>query len=188
MNNPKLSETAVAGSHYLSNRGHCPRITTQALKSAWRAVFWIAALALCLSMCSCSSTKVVTQTVERVSKDTVYLSNTQYDSIYIYQDHVSEHHIGTLKPLETPETFGAPMRTDTLYIKDVSIEYRYRLLKDTVRLVERDSIPYEVTIVETKEIIRPLTFFDHLCRYSFFFLLGIFLYLIYRKLKPLKLF
>lgn len=40
----------------------------------------------CLTLmvcCSCGSTKVATQLVERTSVDTVYLSNMQYDSIYI---------------------------------------------------------------------------------------------------------
>lgn len=38
-----------------------------------------------LALISCGSTKVVTQTVRDVQKDTVYLSNIQYDSIYISQ-------------------------------------------------------------------------------------------------------
>lgn len=129
-----------------------------------------------LVCCSCGSTKVVSQTVERISKDTIYLTSQQYDSIYIYKDRSTDYRRGLTETLETSET----LKPDTLYIKDVSIEYRYRLLKDTVRLVERDSIPYEVTITEVKEITRPLTWFDYLCRYSFFFLLGIVLYLIYR--------
>ena len=119
-----------------------------------------------LVCCSCGSTKVVTQTVRDVSVDTVYLSNVQYDSIYIYQDHVSEHHLGTLEPSGT-------LKPDTLYIKDVSIEYRYKLLKDTIRVVERDSIPYQVTITETKEIQRPLTWYDHLTRSVFWIVIGI---------------
>ena len=128
-------------------------------------------VATCLICCSCGTSKHITQLVRDVRVDTVYLSNVQYDSIYIYQDHISEHHIGTLKPFETSGTFetwiSQPMRTDTLYIKDKSIEYRYKLLKDTIRVVERDSIPYEVTIVETKEIQRPLTWYDHLTRSVF---------------------
>lgn len=72
---------------------------------------------------------------------------------------------------------------DTLYIRDVSVEYRYKLLRDTVRIVERDSIPYEVTIVETKEITRPLTLFDKICRWSFTFLLILVLLYIRRIVK-----
>ena len=159
----------------------------RAIGSVIVIVFVIVTSLVC---CSCGSTKVVTQTVERVSKDTIYLSNVQYDSIYIYQDHVSEHHIGTLKPFETSETFetwsSQPTRTDTLFIKDKSIEYRYKLLKDTIRVVERDSIPYEVTIVETKEIQRPLTWYDHLSRAILWLNIGFVLLVVIRLIRKIK--
>lgn len=118
-----------------------------------------------LVCCSCGSTKVATQLVEHVQKDTIYLSNTQFDSIYIFQDKYVDR------------------SRDTLFIKDKSIEYRYKLLKDTVRVVQRDSIPYEVTVTEVKEIKRPLTWFDHLCRISFGICLSGFLILLYKFVK-----
>lgn len=118
----------------------------------------------------CSATRQVTQFVEHVQKDTTYLSNTQYDSIYIYQDKLVDR------------------SRDTLYIKDKSIEYRYKLLRDTVRIIQRDSIPYEVTVTEIKEITRPLTLYDKTCRACFWFLLGILgFYLIRLILKFRKL-
>lgn len=77
---------------------------------------------------------------------------------------------------------------DTVYLKDVSIEYRYKLLRDTVRIVQRDSIPYEVTVTEIKEITRPLALYDKICRACFWFLLGILgFYLIRYILKLRKL-
>lgn len=118
-----------------------------------------------LVCCSCGSTKVATQLVRDVRVDTVYLSNVQYDSIYVYQDKFVDR------------------SRDTLYIKDKSIEYRYKLLKDTVRIVERDSIPYEVTVTEVKEIKRPLTWFDHLCRICFGICLSGLLILLYKIIK-----
>ena len=137
-----------------------------------------------LVCCSCGSTKVVTQTVEHVRKDTVYLSNIQYDSIYVYQDHVSEHHIGKMEPVTNLEKdILIPIRTDTLYIKDKSIEYRYKMLRDTIYKTQVDSIPYQVTITETKEITRPLTWFDHISRASFFLLLGALLLSLYRFIR-----
>lgn len=145
----------------------------------------------CITMmvcCSCGSTRHVTQLVRDVSVDTVYLSNVQYDSIYIYQDHISEHHLGTLPPNLTPEQYmNTPMRTDTLYIKDKSIEYRYKLLKDTIRVVERDSIPYEVTIVETKEIQRPLTWYDHFSRAVLWLNIGFAIYWLIRLIRKLRI-
>lgn len=150
-------------------------------------VFVIVFVATTLVCCSCGSTKVATQVVERVSKDTVYLSNIQYDSIYIYQDHVSEHHIGTLPPtMSDGKYLNSPMRTDTLFIKDKSIEYRYKLLKDTIRVVERDSIPYEVTITEVKEIQRPLTWYDHLSRAFLWLNIGFAFYWLIRLIRKIK--
>lgn len=140
-----------------------------------------------LVCCSCGSTKMVTQTVRDVSVDTIYLSNIQYDSIYIYHDHVSEHHISTLPPnISGGQYMNTPMRTDTLYIKDKSIEYRYKLLKDTIRVVERDSIPYEVTIVETKEIQRPLTWYDHFSRSVLWLNIGFGIYWLIRLFRKLR--
>lgn len=141
-----------------------------------KPIIILIAILSALVLIGCGSTKQVTQLVERTTLDTIYLSNIQYDSIYIYQDRSKEYHLNPLNHLK-------PSETDTLFIKDVSIEYRYKLLRDTVRINQRDSIPYEVTVTEVKEITRPLTWFDHLCRYSFFILLGAVMYCAYRLVR-----
>lgn len=112
-------------------------------------VLVIVSVTVTLVCCSCGSTRVANRTVRESSADTVCLTNIKYDSIYVYQSHDRDY-----RP-------GVP---DTVFIKDVSVEYRYKLLRDTVRIVRRDSIPYEVTIVETRDITRPRTWFDHLAR------------------------
>lgn len=135
--------------------------------------FFIFALVitLCLSMCSCGSQKTVTQLVEHTSVDTVYLNKFLYDSIYIEKELTKEYHRARPEYIEgKPLNRLNPSETDTLFIKDVSVEFRYRKLTDTLRIVQRDSIPYEVTITEVKEIHRPLTLFDKLCRACFWFL------------------
>lgn len=109
----------------------------------------VIAIVATLACYSCGSTKVATQPVRDIHKDTVYLSNTQYDSIYIVKDRFQDR------------------SKDTVYIKDVSIEYRYKMIHDTVKVVQRDSIPYEVTVVQTKEIVRPLTTYDKASRFCF---------------------
>ena len=140
-----------------------------------------------LVCCSCGSTKVVTQTVEHVRKDTVYLSNIQYDSIYVYQDHVSEHHIGKMEPVTNLEKdILIPIRTDTLYIKDKSIEYRYKMLRDTIYKTQVDSIPYQVTITEVKEIQRPLTWYDHFSRAVLWLNIGFAFYWLIRLIRKFK--
>ena len=141
-----------------------------ALRKLDRFIEWfLLTLILCVTLlvcCSCGSTKVVTQTVRDVTVDTVYLSNVQYDSIYIFQERTSDYHMNPLNPLK-------PSETDTVFIKDVSVEYRYKLLRDTIYKVERDSIPYQVTVTEIKEITRPLTWYDHLTRSVFWIVIGI---------------
>ena len=72
------------------------------------------------------------QVAEHVTRDTVYINKLHYDSIYVSRDHFTDR------------------TRDTVYLRDVSVEYRYKLLRDTVFKVQHDSIPYEVRVVETK--------------------------------------
>ena len=86
--------------------------------------------------------------------DTVYVTRQQYDSVYIYKDRWLD-------------------RThDTVYIRELSTEYRYKLLRDTLRMVERDSVPYEVVRTETREVERPLSWFDKIARAVFWIVTG----------------
>lgn len=69
---------------------------------------------------------------ERITHDTCYISNVQYDSIYIDNQHFVDR------------------GKDTVVIRDKSVEFRYKMLRDTIKVVQRDSIPYEVRVIETK--------------------------------------
>ena len=64
--------------------------------------------------------------------DTVYITSQQYDSIYIYND----------KTLDRTK--------DTVYLRELSTEYRYKLLRDTLRIIETDTmyIPYGAKVVD----------------------------------------
>lgn len=100
----------------------------------------------------CGSTRPTTQLVRDVHTDTLHLSNLRYDSIYIYQEHTSDYHRGIQSNesvSSVQSVFSHPV-SDTLFIHDRTVEYRYRLLRDTVFRTRVDSIPYEVTVVETK--------------------------------------
>ena len=152
-------------------------------------VFVIVIVIVIVFCCSCGSSKAV-QTVRDVRTDTIYLNSQQYDSIYIYREHVTDHHIGTRKhgTLELGTLEHGSLEPDTLYIKDMSIEYRYKLLRDTIYKTQVDSIPYQVTVTEVKEITRPLTWYDHLTRSVFWVVIGILaIYLIRIILKFRKL-
>ena len=143
---------------------------------------WTIISALIALMTACGASKHVTQLVEHVQKDTVYLNSKQYDSICIYRELDKDYHKGAFNP----SSLTSHPSPDTVFLKDKSIEYRYKLLRDTIKVVQHDSIPYEVTITETKEITRPLTWFDRLCRFTFYFLLGVILCFIYQRIGVFK--
>ena len=91
-----------------------------------------------MGLMSCSTHRVVEQ-VKEMHTDTVYVTSLQYDSIYIYND----------KTLDRTK--------DTVYLRELSTEYRYKLLRDTLRIIERDSIPYPVTVTKERETKKPLS-------------------------------
>lgn len=120
--------------------------------------------------------------VEHVSKDTVYLSNSQYESVYIYKEMDKDYRRG----IPNPSTLNPQLSPDTVYLKDVSIEYRYKMIHDTVKVVQRDSIPYEVTVVQTKEIVRPLTAYDKASRFCFWLVITAVVVILSRSVFKLK--
>ena len=132
-----------------------------------RQLIILLALLSALVLTGCATRRQL-QVVERTSVDTVYLSNVQYDSIYIFQDRQLDR------------------SRDTVYLRDVSVEYRYRHLRDTIYKVQHDSIPYQVTVTEVKEITRPLSLFDHLTYFTFWLVVGALLLLIIRVIIRLK--
>lgn len=132
-----------------------------------RLLIILLALLSALVLTGCATRRQL-QVVERTSVDTVYLSNVQYDSIYIFQDRQLDR------------------SRDTVYLRDVSVEYRYRHLRDTIYKVQHDSIPYQVTVTEVKELTRPLSLFDHLTHFTFWLVVGALLLLIIRVIIRLK--
>lgn len=97
---------------------------------------------------SCSVTKTIPiETIRSKTKvNTIYLSNVQYNSIYVSQD------------LFTDRT------KDTILIRQHDVEYRYKMIRDTVERVkieiQRDSIPYEISIETIEEVPRKRNWFD----------------------------
>lgn len=132
-----------------------------------RLLIILLALLSALVLTGCATRRQL-QVVERTSVDTVYLSNVQYDSIYIFQDRQLDR------------------SRDTVYLRDVSVEYRYHHLRDTIYKVQHDSIPYQVTVTEVKKITRPLSLFDHLTHFTFWLVVGALLLLIIRVIIRLK--
>ena len=103
-----------------------------------------------MGMVSCSTHRVVEQ-VKGMHTDTVYVTSLQYDSIYIYND----------KTLDRTK--------DTVYLRELSTEYRYKLLRDTLRIIESDTIyiPYRVKVADNGKDKSFLPRFSELAKAAF---------------------
>ena len=94
-------------------------------------LLFILSLVTFCTFIGCRSAKQAAQLIREVRTDTLYLSNVQYDSIFVFKDKLTDR------------------TKDTVYIKDSILEFRYRLLRDTVYKTQIDSIPVirEVEVV-----------------------------------------
>ena len=93
--------------------------------------FLILALLSTLVLMGCATHRPL-QVVERFHRDTLYLSSQHFDSVFVFRDRLLDR------------------SRDTIYLKDSILEYRYRLLRDTVYQTRVDSIP----ILREVEVVR----------------------------------
>ena len=100
------------------------------------SLFIVLSASLLVAGCGTHCTAVTTVPVETVVRDTVRLSSMRYDSIFVSNDVYTDR------------------SRDTVLVRERTIEHRYRVLRDTVRLVRRDSVPYEVRVTEYRDIPR----------------------------------
>ena len=109
-----------------------------------RILIILLALLSALVLTGCATRRQL-QVVDRITHDTLYHSNVHYDSVFVSHDRTTDYHLNPLNPLK-------PSETDTLFIHDRTVEYRYRLLRDTVYRVKIDSIPVicEVEVVKVE--------------------------------------
>ena len=112
-----------------------------------RILIILLALLSALVLTGCATRRQL-QVVDRITHDTLYQSNVHYDSIFVSHDRTTDYHLNPLNPLK-------PSETDTVFIKDRTVEYRYRLLRDTVYRVKIDSIPVirEVEVVKVERYV-----------------------------------
>ena len=88
-------------------------------------------LLFCTLLTGCGTPREL-PVVERVTRDTVYLHQVQYDSVFVSQERYVDR------------------SRDTLYVQERSVEYRYRLLRDTLRIHQVDSIQ----VIREVEVVR----------------------------------
>lgn len=107
------------------------------------SLFIILSASLIVAGCGTHRTAVTTVPVETVVRDTVRLSSMRYDSIFVSNGVYTDR------------------SRDTVLVRERTIEHRYRVLRDTVRLVRRDSVPYEVRVTEYRDVPRRRSLFDY---------------------------
>ena len=94
---------------------------------------------LCLLFCTllagCGTPRRL-PVVERIQRDTVYLHQVQYDSVFVSQERYVDR------------------SRDTLYVQERSVEHRYRLQRDTLRIHRVDSIPVIREVEVVREVAR----------------------------------
>ena len=109
-----------------------------------RLLIILLALLSALVLTGCATRRQL-QVVDRITHDTLYQSNVHYDSIFVSQDKYIDR------------------SRDTLLIKDKTVEYRYRLLRDTVYKTRIDSIPFIHEVEVIREVPRDRNWIDYLC-------------------------
>ena len=115
---------------------------------------------LCLLFCTLlagGGTQRKLPVMERIQRDTVYLHQVQYDSIYVSQQRYVDR------------------SRDTLYVQERNVEYRYRLLRDTLRIHQVDSVPVIREVEVVREVVRIPWYYQCLAAIG---LLGILLFIL----------
>ena len=91
-------------------------------------------LLVACTLIGCATSKQATQVVESSLRDTIYLNKVVYDSIYIDNWH---------------HTY---LKADTVVVEKIKLEYRYKLLRDTVFRARIDSVP----VIREIEVVREM--------------------------------
>lgn len=117
-----------------------------------------------LIMIGCCAQQKVTEVVREVSTDTFCNNSYKHDSVYVGHERMVDS------------------RHDTVFIIDLTIEYRYKVVCDTVRIVKCDTIPFVQKVeVTKKEPYVPMLYKVSTVLLSII-IISIILYLIWRKL------
>ena len=91
-------------------------------------------------MAACHSARVVPSASSRlVACDTVEFHGLRYDSVFVLHDVRQDYRRAAM-----PDTVLCRMAPDTVYLRDTRVEYRLRLMRDTLRLVHRDTVVHTV--------------------------------------------
>ena len=105
-------------------------------------IFFVTLMLVMSAVCSCSTPRVG----ERIVRDSVYIDRLKRDSIY------------------QRDSIYIIVKGDTVFKYQYKYSYRDKLVRDTVAVVRRDSIPYPVE--EPKYIERKLSWWQNTLLWS----------------------
>ena len=97
-----------------------------------KIIIFLILLVVACTLIGCATSKQATQVVESSLRDTIYLNKVVYDSIYIDNWH---------------HTY---LKADTVVVEKTKLEYRYKMLRDTVFRARIDSVP----VIREVEVVR----------------------------------
>ena len=89
-------------------------------------------LVVACTLFGCATSRPTSQVVEASLRDTVYVNKVLYDSVYIDNWYYTYH------------------KADTVVVEKSKLEYRYKVLRDTVFRARTDSVP----VIREVEVVR----------------------------------
>ena len=97
-----------------------------------KIIIFLILLVVACTLIGCATSRQATQMAVASAHDTVYFNKVLYDSVYIDNWHHIFH------------------RADTVVVEKTKLEYRYKLLRDTVFRARIDSVP----VIREVEVVR----------------------------------
>ena len=112
----------------------------------------------------CATSRPTSQVVEASLRDTVYVNKVLYDSVYIDNWYYTYH------------------KADTVVVEKTKLEYRYKVLRDTVFRARTDSVPV-IREVEVVREVRHVPWYAKVLSVLGVMLLVLFLFKVFRYFK-----
>ena len=101
-----------------------------------KIIIFLILLVVACTLIGCVTSRPTSQVVEASLRDTVYVNKVLYDSVYIDNWYYTYH------------------KADTVVVEKTKLEYRYKVLRDTVFRARIDSVP----VIREVEVVREVRY------------------------------
>ena len=116
------------------------------------------------TLIGCATSRPTSQVVEASLRDTVYVNKVLYDSVYI------------------DNWYYTYEKADTVVVEKTKLEYRYKVMRDTVFRARTDSVPV-IREVEVVRDVRHVPWYAKVLSMLGVMLLVLFLFKVFRYFK-----